>query len=87
MLRKVAGVSWYRCLNSFMKCDILVNAHSLPISDIVRLVEVSIMRARSRRCAMIHLWGGALNIRLNSFLNEVRERFVIVAKSSMEISL
>ena len=72
--------------NNFIKCDIFENPHSAPISDTVRFVEVSIIFARTRRCSIIQRWGGAPNTLLNSFLNDVSERLVFEASSSIEMS-
>ena len=70
-----------------MKCEMLVNAHSVPISAMVLLVDISNMRERSSRLLINHLCGEVLNCRRNSFLNDVSERLVEAASDSSEISL
>ena len=51
--RNDAGVSLYLCLKSLMKCEILANPHSMPISDTVREVDANIILARSSLCSII----------------------------------
>ena len=51
--RNDAGVSWYLCLNSFIKWDMFANPHSMPISDTVREVDANIILARSSLCSII----------------------------------
>ena len=86
LLRNAAGVVWYRCLNSFMKCEMFENAHSAPISDTVRPVEDSRILARSSRFSIIQRCGGVWKRRRNSFLNDVNERCVRSASVSIDMS-
>lgn len=66
-----------------MKCDVLGNAHSLPICEMDFEVEISNMRACMSRWRMNHWCGGIRNTRLNSFLNEVSDRLQSAASSSI----
>ena len=77
----------YSFLKSLMKCDVLGKVHSTPISEMDFEVEMSSSRECISRWRMYHLWGGISKWRRNSFLNEVSERLVSRASSSMEISL
>ena len=54
-----------------MKCDVLGNVHSLPISEMDFEVEISSRRECINRWRMYHLWGGIWKWRRNSFLIEV----------------
>ena len=82
----MAGVVPYSFLNSLMKCDVLGNVHSTPISEMDFEVDMSSRRDCISRWRMNHLWGGMKKWRLNSFLNDVSERFHSAESSSIEMS-
>ena len=86
-LRYIEGVVPYCFLKSFIKCEVLGNVHSLPISEIDFDVEINNRRDCISRWWINHLWGGVIKWRLNSFLNDVSERLHFEASISMEMSL
>ena len=70
-----------------MKCDVLGNVHSMPISDIDFDVEINSSLDCISRCLMNQRWGGMKKWRLNYFLNDVSYLLHIVANSSIARSL